>query len=83
MQALLNARSEVNELKREAASFTARLNVVSEKLDYGIQQFRVANNPQGGKRQSMRNNRKNRKSKSRRGGQIIGFNNRANPVYYK
>ena len=83
MQALLNARSEVNELQREAASFTARLNVVSEKLDHGIQQFRVAPAPHGGRRKSMRNNRKNRKSKSRRGGQIIGFNNRANPVYYK
>ena len=83
MQALLNAQAEVAALKREAAAFTDRLNVVSEKLDFGINHFRGAAAPHGGNRKSMRNNRKNRKSKSRRGGQIIGFNNRANPIYYK
>jgi hypothetical protein len=34
-------------------------------------------------RKSRRNNRKNRSTmKKRRGGQIIAFNNRAEPVYY-
>jgi hypothetical protein len=36
-----------------------------------------------GKRKSKRNNRKNRTTmKKRRGGQIIAFNERAEPVYY-
>lgn len=36
-----------------------------------------------GGRRSRRNNRKNRSTmKKRRGGQIIAFNNRAEPVYY-
>jgi len=34
-------------------------------------------------RKTKRNDRKNRVTRRRRGGQIIAFNNRAEPVYYK
>jgi len=70
------------------SDFTSGLSSFTRKVQYGAENVgtTVKRSTIGGStkknRKNRKNSRKNLKSK-RNGGQIIGFNDHADPVYYK